>query len=321
MEPDPKTDIGCGDQDGDRGVHADQGHELKRHNRDQNVQWCHLADSLSQSLIGGDAAIAGTLVRFRRSPPRRQFTGIKDLGHFLTCGGVAPEELPSFIQQLGRSLFPRLAFLIQFVDLLLPLPIARRSGLGGFAFLIALARQERRNFALTCSPDLNGPGHGSISFQMEFTMFASSEKHFMNKARFSARNRDMKSPALIVLSLLALSTLSIDPVERFPEYVPWLVPILAREKIAGPVTDVRDGDTIEVRGQAIRFGSLDCAELGTADGRSAKSAMQQLVRGQSLACHVNGRRSHDRWIGSCMLPDGKDLAGIMIARHICRRYW
>ena len=104
----------------------------------------------------------------------------------------------------------------------------------------------------------------------------------------------MKSPALLTLGFVALSILSIDPAERFPDYVPWLVPVLAPEKIVGPVTHVRDGDTIEVRGQAIRFGSLDCAELGTAEGRSAKSAMQRLVRGQSLACHLNGRRSYDR---------------------------
>ena len=143
----------------------------------------------------------------------------------------------------------------------------------------------------------------------------------MNKARFSAINRGMKSPALIVLSLLALSILSIDPVERFPEYVPWLVPILAPEEIAGPVTHVRDGDTIEVGGHAIRFGSLDCAELGTTAGQRAKTEMQRLVGGAYLVCRTNGRRSHDRWIGSCSLPDGKDLAGIMIARNICHRYW
>ena len=143
----------------------------------------------------------------------------------------------------------------------------------------------------------------------------------MNKARFSAINRGMKSPALIVLSLLALLIVTIDPAERFPEYVPWLVPILAREKIAGPVTHVRDGDTIEVGGHAIRFGSLDCAELGTTAGQRAKTEMQRLVGGAYLVCRTNGRRSHDRWIGSCSLPDGKDLAGIMIARNICRRYW
>lgn len=131
----------------------------------------------------------------------------------------------------------------------------------------------------------------------------------------------MKSPALITLGTLALSILAIDPAERFPEYVPWLVPVLSPEKIVGLVTHVRDGDTIEVRGQAIRFGSLDCAELGTAEGQSAKSAMQRLVRGQSLACHLNGRRSYDRWIGSCTLPDGRDLAGVMIAQGACRRYW
>lgn len=143
----------------------------------------------------------------------------------------------------------------------------------------------------------------------------------MNTARLSARNRDMKSPALIVLNLLALSIVTINPAERFPEYVPWLVPILAPEKIAGPVTHVRDGDTIEVGGHAIRFGSLDCAELGTPAGQRAKTEMLSLVRGAYLVCRTNGRRSHDRLIGSCSLPDGKDLAGVMIAQGACRRYW
>nr|WP_235674153.1 thermonuclease family protein [Paracoccus sp. (in: a-proteobacteria)]QXO85662.1 hypothetical protein [Paracoccus sp. (in: a-proteobacteria)] len=131
----------------------------------------------------------------------------------------------------------------------------------------------------------------------------------------------MKSSALIVLSFLALSIVTIDPAERFPDYVPWLVPILAPEKIAGPVTHVRDGDTIEVGGHAIRFGSLDCAELGTPAGQRAKIEMQRLVEGAHLVCRTDGRRSHDRWIGSCNLPDGRDLADIMITRNICRRYW
>lgn len=143
----------------------------------------------------------------------------------------------------------------------------------------------------------------------------------MNNTRISARNRGMKRPALGVLSLLALSIVAVDPAERFPEYVPWLVPILAPEKIAGPVTHVRDGDTIEVGGHAIRFGSLDCAELDTPAGQRAKTEMQRLVEGAYLVCRTDGRRSHDRWIGSCNLSDGRDLAGIMITRNICRRYW
>ena len=143
----------------------------------------------------------------------------------------------------------------------------------------------------------------------------------MNNTRIPARNRGMKRPALGVLSFLALLIVTIDPAERFPDYVPWLVPILAPEKIAGPVTHVRDGDTIEVGGHAIRFGSLDCAELDTPDGQRAKTEMQRLVQGAYLVCRTDGRRSHDRSIGSCNLPDGRDLAGIMITRNICRRYW
>lgn len=131
----------------------------------------------------------------------------------------------------------------------------------------------------------------------------------------------MKHPALIALSAAALVIIAIEPAERFPDYVPWLVPMFFQREIAGPVTHVRDGDTIEVRGQPIRFGSLDCAERDTAEGQRATAAMRELVGGESLSCRTNGRRSHDRWIGSCTLPDGQDLAGLMISRKICSRYW
>lgn len=70
------------------------------------MQWCHLADSLSESLLGGDAAILGTLVRFSRARPNRSFTGIKDLGHFLACGGLAAEEITALIQQPGGRILP-----------------------------------------------------------------------------------------------------------------------------------------------------------------------------------------------------------------------
>ena len=144
----------------------------------------------------------------------------------------------------------------------------------------------------------------------------------MNDGRCVELDHVALKPRIIsFLSLAAVAWFALKPAERFPEYVPWLVPILALEKIAGPVTHVRDGDTIEVGGHAIRFGSLDCAELGTTAGQRAKTEMQRLVGGAYLVCRTNGRRSHDRWIGSCSLPDGKDLAGIMIARNICHRYW
>ena len=69
------------------------------------------------------------------------------------------------------------------------------------------------------------------------------------------------------------------------------------------------------------FGSLDCAERGTGAGEAATAAITQIVAGSDLTCHLNGRSSYDRRIGSCQLPDGSDLGGLMITGGHCSRYW
>lgn len=89
------------------------------------------------------------------------------------------------------------------------------------------------------------------------------------------------------------------------------------DTIVGPVTYVRDGDTIEVAGRAIRFAKLDCAEKGTPAGNRAGREMQALVYGQTLSCQLTGRKSFDRWVGSCSLDDGRDLASVMVKNGIC----
>lgn len=48
--------------------------------------------------------------------------------------------------------------------------------------------------------------------------------------------------------------------------------------------------------------------------------MKVLVSGQRLTCQLNGRTSYDRKIGSCTLPDGRDLAAAMIRSGLCTRY-
>lgn len=86
---------------------------------------------------------------------------------------------------------------------------------------------------------------------------------------------------------------------------------------------IRDGDTIEVAGIAIRFGPRDCAERDTREGQAATARMRELVSGQSLtlSCALNRRSSHDRKIGSCRLLDGQDLAAIMIREGYSGRFW
>ena len=125
--------------------------------------------------------------------------------------------------------------------------------------------------------------------------------------------------AAIILVLLGF--VAYKAAERFPEFLGPVATLTATETISGRVTHVRDGDTIEVSRTPIRFGSLDCAERDTAEGRRATARMRELVVGQTLTCHLNGRTSYDRKIGSCQLSDGRDLAAVMIREGYCGRHW
>lgn len=138
-----------------------------------------------------------------------------------------------------------------------------------------------------------------------------------------ARNKSTwtKYVGTVATVVVLIGFVIFKAVERFPEYLGPLVILTAIETISGRTTHVRDGDTIEVSGTPIRFGSLDCAESGTAKGRQATARMRELVVGERLTCYLNGRTSYDRKIGSCRLKDGRDVAGIMVREGYCRRYW
>lgn len=83
---------------------------------------------------------------------------------------------------------------------------------------------------------------------------------------------------MLVLGFLA--------VERFPEHLGPISELTALRVVQGPVSHIRDGDTIEVAGTPIRFGSLDCAERGTPAGQVATERLRELIAGQSLTCAV-----------------------------------
>ena len=134
------------------------------------------------------------------------------------------------------------------------------------------------------------------------------------------RNRRPIAPA-VLMTIGVLGYAGFHLAERFPEHFAPLVKITAFNTVSGPVTHVRDGDTIEVSSIPIRFGSLDCPERGARGGSKATQRMRSLVSGQTLTCYLNGRQSYDRRIGSCQLDDGRDLGGIMIDEGLCRRYW
>lgn len=87
--------------------------------------------------------------------------------------------------------------------------------------------------------------------------------------------------------------------------------------LTGPVTHVRDGDTIEVGPVAIRLANLDCAELGTAEGHLAKRRMRALVADRQVHCELTGERSFDRQVGTCVLAGEQDLGALLMAERLC----
>lgn len=101
---------------------------------------------------------------------------------------------------------------------------------------------------------------------------------------------------------------------------PTLAPPVANptaNTLSGVVTHVRDGDTIEVNGVPIRFAHVDCAERDTEQGQRASREMRRLAHRQPVTCHLLGRRSYDREVGTCYLADGRDVGGVLVGMGLC----
>ncbi|WP_305972600.1 MULTISPECIES: thermonuclease family protein [unclassified Mameliella] len=89
--------------------------------------------------------------------------------------------------------------------------------------------------------------------------------------------------------------------------------------VSGRVTQIRDGDTIEVSGIPIRLNGLNCEERGSDLGKLATAAMRDLIEGQDLTCRLNGDRTYDREVGRCVLDDGRDIGAVLIGQGVCGR--
>ena len=100
------------------------------------------------------------------------------------------------------------------------------------------------------------------------------------------------------------------------------LPAVAAE-ITGTVTHVRDGNTIEVDGTAIRLQGIAAPEMDEPGGLEAATYMLQLVRGQEVTCELTGERSYDRLIGTCRLVEtptvgGGDIGAMIISVGLAR---
>lgn len=95
------------------------------------------------------------------------------------------------------------------------------------------------------------------------------------------------------------------------------VPATAQDTLMGKVTHVRDGDTIELAGVAVRLNGVAAPELDEPVGQEAKRYMHELVAGETVRCDLNGERSYDRVIGVCFI-DGEDIGEMIINAGLAR---
>jgi endonuclease YncB( thermonuclease family) len=79
---------------------------------------------------------------------------------------------------------------------------------------------------------------------------------------------------------------------------------------------VIDGDTIVIRRTKIRLAGVDAPELDQPYGQKAKWAMVALCKGQVVTARLNGERSHGRLVGTCTLPDGRDIGAELIKQGL-----
>lgn len=91
-------------------------------------------------------------------------------------------------------------------------------------------------------------------------------------------------------------------------------------QLVDTVTRIRDGDTIVVGLIPIRIANLDCAERGSKAGDRATRQITKIVTDVQLQCTLEGRRSHDREVGVCSLPDGRDVGEMLIVGGYCQRW-
>ncbi len=85
---------------------------------------------------------------------------------------------------------------------------------------------------------------------------------------------------------------------------------------------VRDADTIVVRGTPVRLNGVDAPELGTRAGQESRRWMVTFLRGKQVECSLTGEQTHDRWVGVCF-AEGEDIGAAVIAAGYaldCARY-
>lgn len=75
-----------------------------------------------------------------------------------------------------------------------------------------------------------------------------------------------------------------------------------------------DGDTLRIDHERVRVWGIDAPEMREPGGPQAKAAMAALIAGKPIACDDRGRDRYGRIVSRCWLPEGNDLACVMVAQ-------
>lgn len=109
-------------------------------------------------------------------------------------------------------------------------------------------------------------------------------------------------------------TANLNPPQKRKDHAP-PPPIPASRQIRGRA-HVIDGDTIAIERIKIRLAGIDAPELDQPWGQKSKWAMVGLCKGQTIRVELTGETSYDRLVGTCYLPDGRDIGAEIIKQGL-----
>lgn len=79
---------------------------------------------------------------------------------------------------------------------------------------------------------------------------------------------------------------------------------------------VIDGDTIVISSTKIRLAGIDAPELDHPWGKKAKFALIGLCKGKVVTAEIKDEVSYDRIVAKCFLPDGTDIAAVLVEQGL-----
>ncbi len=106
----------------------------------------------------------------------------------------------------------------------------------------------------------------------------------------------------------------LNPPQKHKDHAP-PPPIPASRQMKGRAY-VIDGDTIAIERIKIRLAGIDAPELDQPWGQKSKWAMVHLCKGQAIRVELTGETSYDRLVGTCYLPDGRDIGAEIIKQGL-----